>query len=108
MVIGFVGRSCPDACDFVGLIRVVRSSWGCIEECRGDKTLRPGPMPWYNPQKPLGSAPPRRNGGEEHLKEAGGHCPELMQQLVKVRLGRPLLAEPFRAVGARPGNEPGR
>jgi hypothetical protein len=31
-----------------------------------------------------------------------------MQQLVKVRLGRPLLAEPLRAVGARPENEPGR
>jgi hypothetical protein len=58
-------------------------------------------------RKPLGSVPPRRNGGEEHLKEAGGHYPELMQQLVTVRLGRPLLTEPLRAVGACPGNEPG-
>jgi hypothetical protein len=57
--------------------------------------------------KLLGSAPPRRNGGEEHLKEEGGHYPELMQQIVTVRLGRPLLAEPLRAVRARPGNEPG-
>ena len=58
-------------------------------------------------RKSLGSVPPRRNGREEHLKEAGGHYPELMQQLVKVRLGRPLLAEPLRAVGACPESEPG-